>query len=130
MTDPHPHTNRLRVGDAERAAAGERLSAHAAAGRLTVEELEQRLEAANDAVFARDLEVLEADLPSLSTPVTRGRVRVPRPAVPLALLALEIVATALTGHPVVAPLFVAFVMWRLSLAFGGPRRRLHGPPLA
>ena len=46
MTQPDD----LRVGDAERAAAAERLSTHAAAGRLTLEELEERLAAANAAV--------------------------------------------------------------------------------
>ena len=127
MTDQHPHTNRLRVGDAERAAAGERLSAHAAAGRLTVEELEQRLQAANEAVFARDLAVLEADLPSLSATSARRTAPAPRAFVPLVLVVLAIAAVAVTGHPVVAPFVVAFILWRLSWGPVGPRRRLYGP---
>lgn len=128
MTDFSPHTD-LRVSDAERAAAGERLSAHAAAGRLTVEELEQRLQAANDAVFARDLAVLEADLPSLSTTPARRPIRAPWVAVALLVLAVLIAASAVTGHPVVAPFFLVFLVWRMRWGFGGPRRRLYGPPL-
>jgi hypothetical protein len=54
----------LRVGDRERAEAADRLSAHAAAGRLSIDELEQRLEAVHSAVLARDLHAVEADLPS------------------------------------------------------------------
>jgi hypothetical protein len=53
----------VRVGDRERSEAADRLAAHAAAGRLTVEELAQRLERAHAAVFARELAALEADLP-------------------------------------------------------------------
>ena len=125
MSDFHPQ--QLRVSDAERTAAGERLSAHAAAGRLTVEELEQRLQAAHEAVVARDLAVLEADLPSLSTTRARRTAPGPRALVPLVLVALAIAAIAVTGHPVVAPFVVAFILWRLSWGPAGPRRRLHGP---
>lgn len=125
MTDFRSHTD-LRVSDAERAAAGERLSAHAAAGRLTVEELEQRLQAANEAVFARDLALLEADLPSLSTAKAVRTIGAPRAVVPLVLLALAMAAIAVTGHPVVAPFVVAFIVWRLSWGAVGPRRRLYG----
>ena len=62
MSDPL-HTTRLRIGDRERTATAERLAAHAAEGRLSVEELESRLERAHAAVFGDELAALEADLP-------------------------------------------------------------------
>ena len=103
-----PHE--LRVGDRERAAAAERLSAHHAAGRLSVDELEQPLERANAAVFAHELDELEADLPR-RTPVARP----PRawPALPFALIALGVAGSIAVGHPVI-PLFAvaAFLLWR------------------
>ena len=100
--------DQLRIGDRERTEAVDRLGAHAAAGRLGVEELERRVELAQRAVFAHDLAALEADLPS---PPPRARRTSPiHPA--LALLLLAVLATVLVGHPV-APLFlVAFLSWR------------------
>ena len=53
----------LRVGDAERDAAVARLRAHAAAGRLSVDELEERIGGALAARTRGDLAVLERDLP-------------------------------------------------------------------
>ena len=101
----------LRVGDRERAAAAERLSAHHAAGRLSVDELEQRLERANAAVFAHELDELEADLPRRTPAVARP----PRawPALPFALIALGVAGSIAVGHPLV-PLFAiaAFLLWR------------------
>jgi hypothetical protein len=127
----------LRVGDRERAAAAERLSAHHAAGRLSVDELERRLERAGAAVFAHDLHAVEADLPPAAARVPRAwpwlpfahglyaveadlrpaTARVPRawPWLPFAfaLLALGVAASLAVGHPV-APLFLvaALVLWR------------------
>jgi hypothetical protein len=103
----------LRIGDAERAAAVERLSAHAAAGRLGVDELERRIERAHAAVFASDLLAIEADLPG-GAPVRSSRPRLPvarrAPIAPVALLLAGVALTVLVGHPVV-PLFVlAFVL--------------------
>ena len=115
-----------RIGDREREETAERLSAHAAAGRLTVEELEERLERAQRAVYATDLAELERDLPAPRhdrTP-TRGRGELPVhrtwrpawPAFPLALLVLGIAATIAVGHPV-APLFIGlFLLWRMRFA--------------
>ena len=107
----------LRIGDRERAAAAERLSAHHAAGRLSVDELEQRLERANAAVYAPELDALEADLPR-RTPVRRdfGPPFPARPALaPLAvaLIALGVAGSIAAGHPLV-PLFLvaAFLLWR------------------
>jgi uncharacterized protein DUF1707 len=98
----------LRVGDRERAAAAERLSAQHAAGRLTVDELEQRLERANAAVFAHDLAAVETDLPQLAAELPRTW-----PWLPFALIALGIAGSIAVGHPI-APLFLvaAFLLWR------------------
>jgi hypothetical protein len=107
---------RLRIGDHERAATAERLTAHAADGRLTVEELESRLERANAAVYGDELLAVEADLP----PATNRRPRDPWPAPPfVALLVLGAIAavalTAVVGHPFFPPLVAAFVLWRLAV---------------
>src|SRR3954447_2160354 len=100
----------IRIGDRERAAAAERLSAHHAAGRLSVDELEQRLEPANAAVYAHQLDALETDLPR--RPATSSPPRA-RPALPFALIALGVVGSIAVGHPLV-PLFLvaAFLLWR------------------
>src|SRR5689334_561990 len=101
----------IRIGDRERAAAAERLSAHHAAGRLSVDELEQRLERANAAVFTRELDELEADLPApRRTPAPPPRVW---PALPFVLIALGVAGSIAVGHPLI-PLFVvaAFLLWR------------------
>jgi len=58
----------LRVGDAEREAAVERLRGHAAAGRLEPAELEERVEIALSARTAGDLRAVELDLPAASRP--------------------------------------------------------------
>ncbi len=104
----------MRAGDRERADAAERLSAHAAAGRLDVEELERRLERVNAAVYLSDLRAVEADLPA-----TVGLPRRALPALPLlaiACIALGIAGSVAVGHPI-APLFLlgAFLLWRRSV---------------
>ena len=114
----------LRIGDRERTEAAERLAAHAAAGRLSFDELEQRLDAVQSAVLVRDLHAIEGDLP---TPVRRASP--PRSTADLALavamLAAAVLVTILVGHPI-PPLFIAaFLLWR---ARGG--RRVVGPPPA
>jgi len=54
----------VRASDAERERALERLRAAAVEGRLTLEELADRSEAAGRAVMVRELERLVADLPA------------------------------------------------------------------
>ena len=58
----------LRIGDAERDRAVAALGDHFAAGRLTNEEFEQRMEQAIKARFNEDLEPLFADLPRTVEP--------------------------------------------------------------
>jgi hypothetical protein len=119
-------SHRLRIGDRERTATAERLTAHAADGRLSVEELESRLERAHAAVYEDELRGIEVDLPSAARPAWPAR-RDPWPAPPfVALLLLGAIAavalTAVVGHPIFAPLVAAFVLWRLA-AFRHPIRR-------
>jgi|1185.fasta_scaffold85744_1 hypothetical protein len=116
-------SHRLRIGDRERTATAERLTAHAADGRLSVEELESRLERVHAAVYDDELRAVEVDLPSARRPARRD----PWPAPPfVALLLLGAIAavalTAVVGHPIFAPLVAAFALWRLA-AFRHPIRR-------
>ena len=110
-----PPSHRLRIGDRERTATAERLAAHAADGRLSVEELESRLERAHAAVFDDELRAVEVDLPAAA----RAGRRDPWPAPPFValLVAAGITAVALSavvGHPFFPPLVAAFVLWRLA----------------
>jgi Flp pilus assembly protein TadB len=117
-------TSSLRVGDRERAEAAQRLSAHAAEGRLSVPELESRLERAHAAVVVADLQALEADLPGPE----RGRRR-PPPVAPLVALAVAAVAATVlaslaVGHPVPPLLFlVVALLWRARWRWHPPTWR-------
>ena len=114
----------IRVGDAERAAVADRLSAHAAAGRLTVEELEQRLELAHRAVVVADVRALETDLVLPEAPRSGLAPWPPLSAIAVALLVAGVVGSFAVGFPI-APLFIgAFLLWRLAA-----RRRSWRPAL-
>jgi len=88
-----------------------------------MEELEERLAAANAAVHGHDLAVLEADLPGPPVPAPPRRPRRPRrrsgppplwPVLPIALVASAIAASVAAGHPVGLPLLLLFVVWRFA----------------
>lgn len=68
------YTYDLRIGDAERDAAMVQLREHFAAGRLTLDELTERIDYALTAKTQRQLEVLMADLPRLRSPVLPAKV--------------------------------------------------------
>src|SRR3954470_2942228 len=104
----------IRIGDRERAAAAERLSAHHAAGRLSVDELEQRLERANAAVYTPERHELKPALPRRTLAPPPPRVW---PALPFALIAVGVAGSIAVGHPLV-PLFVvaAFLLFKRSHA--------------
>lgn len=85
----------LRVGDADRDRAAELLRIHATAGRLSTDELEQRLEGAYAARTGRELRSHLADLPPERSP-RRARRRPAVPVVPLGIIVL-IAAAAATG---------------------------------
>jgi len=65
MTDP----SQLRVADADREQLVDELREHAVAGRLTSEELEERIGDAYRATTRADVDALRADLPVSSTSV-------------------------------------------------------------
>ena len=77
-----PQPAGLRVGDRERSDACDQLSAHFAAGRLSDDELEERLGAAVGGRTKSDLHRLLADLPPLadSSRKPAAPATVPRPA--------------------------------------------------
>ena len=68
----------LRAGDADREAVAEVLREHYAQGRLTLEEFNQRLEAAFAATMRSQLSALTRDLP-VAAPAARAPVPVPGP---------------------------------------------------
>lgn len=68
MNEPQPA---LRASDAEREQVSRQLSEHAAAGRLTPEELDERLDAAYAARTHGELAALLADLPGAPLPAAR-----------------------------------------------------------
>jgi Domain of unknown function (DUF1707) len=73
----------LRASDADRERSVAALRHHAAAGRLTVDELDERTERAFAAKTLRELAELQADLPSIATrPPPEPRARRRRPLVP------------------------------------------------
>jgi hypothetical protein len=132
----------VRIGDAERDEAVSKLGDHFAAGRLSREELDERIDKAMQARFGTDLEPLFADLPSPEPENARpqpGQLPSPRPMsllfllVPVIVVSLVIVAIA-TG----APWLLWGLVWLLILGrfgrrhWGGPRGGWHehrpGPP--
>ncbi|HZC13512.1 MAG TPA: DUF1707 domain-containing protein [Thermoleophilaceae bacterium] len=89
----------LRASDADREATAGRLRAAAVEGRLTSDELEQRLEAALAAGTYGELEALVADLPAsppARPPRTKTRLR-PELTTYLATAVLLVTIWALTG---------------------------------
>jgi Domain of unknown function (DUF1707) len=117
------YPDHLRIGDRERDEAAKRLGDHAAAGRLTVVELEDRLEHVHKAVYARDLRALEADLPGPPerSQFDRGRVAVRGIPLPARIaIAIGAVAVTVATHGV-AVLVLGGVLIRRHVV----RRRRH-----
>jgi hypothetical protein len=103
----------LRASDRDREQAVARLKAHYADGRLADHELAWRSDAAYRAVGVRELQQLLSDLPVPVRPRRR-----PRPLVPLALLALAVVAWLVMVPPeVTVALVLVFLVLTLLAAF-------------
>jgi len=74
VSGPRRYTYDLRIGDAERDAATEQLREHFAAGRLTLDELTERIDFALTAKTQTQIDALMADLPrARRQPAQRGR---------------------------------------------------------
>ena len=119
----------MRIGDAERDRAMAALGDHFAAGRLTKEEFDARVDEAMAARFDRDLQPLFADLPRAepmaSLPAGPPRLRAGWPILlwwlPLLLVGAVIVTVLLS-----APWLIWTFCWVLFMgAFWGGRRRHH-----
>jgi hypothetical protein len=127
----------LRAADADRERTAETLRVATAEGRLSAEELEQRMEAVLGARTLAELALLVADLPA-ADPVRRERSRARRRGSPeraafLATAALLVAIWALTGAGYFWPIWPilgwgVFVLGpKGAVPFGvcGARRRNH-----
>lgn len=96
----------LRASDADRELVAERLRQAAAEGRLFADELEERLGVALSARTYGELDMLVSDLPAPTAGLSRRRSEpaLVRPvialavALPLAMMLIGVVASALVGH--------------------------------
>ena len=103
-------TEPVRIGDAERDEAASTLGEHFAAGRLTREEFDTRVDQAMAARYDGDLRPLFADLPKAApvpAPVAAGPVpapvRVTAPMLMMALLPVLMVSAVITAVVLSAP---------------------------
>ena len=105
----------LRASDADRERAVASLGRHAQAGRLTAEELEDRVERAYAARTVAELEALHRDLPAeRPTPPARGPVRPPLVLLMVLLVAAGLAGTPSVRHPIAEMFLLAFLVWRLG----------------
>ena len=103
----------LRVSDAERQATADQLKAHFAAGRLDMDEYDERLQQALAAKTRRDLDDLLRDLPPTnvaSTQAPRGR-----PSFMPVFVAIAVIATLALTLSVAHGFF--FPWWIIPIAF-------------
>lgn len=129
-TAPAGYAAGVRIGDAERERAVSALGEHFAVGRLTRDELDDRLERAWDAKTAADLQPLFVDLPGdgiatrpAAAAVSASRLysRAGRPGFPVPLLVIVAVLLTIVTHvPFVLFLVGWFVLGRLF--HGGVRQ--------
>lgn len=124
----------LRIGDAERDSVAEALHDHFAKGRLTREELDERLDSALAARTEADLREIVRDLPApngLPEPAPpagppvhwRAHRRGPGPLVPL-LLAFFLIAVLGSGASgVLLAVQLLFLFWLATAVFAVKRRR-------
>ena len=119
----------VRIGDAERDSAVTALGEHYAAGRLTRDELDERMDAAWTARTSSDLAILFHDLPALQPAAPRRRPsaearRSWRTGVRLSwVFVLLVVLAAVTEMPWFVVAFFAFMWW--SGLLGGLHRWSH-----
>ena len=123
----------IRIGDAERDRAVAALGDHFAAGRLTNEEFEQRMEQAIKARFNDDLEPLFVDLPRTVEPRVEAKSQ-DRSDIPLAwaamfwLAPLFVITAVVAAVVLSAPWLVWIFLWMfLITGLVRRRRRYVGP---
>jgi hypothetical protein len=139
-TGPGPDdARRVRIGDAEREEVLNALQEHLAAGRLDVDEYEQRAERVVAARYAEDLRDLLSDLPPTEAEQERRRARrapywqgrLPFP-VPLMIGLAVLAVIALPGPPFLLfpllwiGLFLAFARCRGQWQAGDGDGARHG----
>lgn len=120
-------TGPVRIGDAERDSAVSALGDHFAAGRITREEFDERIDQAMQARFESDLRPLFADLPRASERVPAvGWPTGVAPRVPLFLLFLPVLVVAIivTAIALSAPWMLWGMLWLFILS----RFWLRRPP--
>jgi hypothetical protein len=128
------HKVPVRIGDAERDRAIASLGDHFAAGRLTAEEFDQRMDQALKARFNEDLEPLFADLPRTVEPDVQSNSN-RRPDLHLAWSAMLWMAPLIVIFAVVAavvlsaPWLVWVFLWVFLITglFRRRRRYYYGP---
>jgi len=128
------HRVPVRIGDAERDRAIASLGDHFAAGRLTAEEFDQRMDQALKARFNEDLEPLFADLPRTVEPDAQSNSN-RRPDLHLAWSAMLWMAPLIVIFAVVAavvlsaPWLVWVFLWVFLITglFRRRRRYYYGP---
>jgi hypothetical protein len=128
------HRVPVRIGDAERDRAVASLGDHFAAGRLTAEEFDQRMDQALKARFNEDLEPLFADLPRTVEPDVQSNSN-RRPDLHLAWSAMLWMAPLIVIFAVVAavvlsaPWLVWIFLWVFLITglFRRRRRYYYGP---
>ena len=91
-----PSDAHLRAGDADRARAADELTRHCAAGRLTPEELSERLDTVLGARTLGELEAVRRDLPALA-PAAGPKRRAPRRLLAAIVLVLSMLILAVLG---------------------------------
>ena len=115
----------VRTSQAERDQVVERLRTHAADGRLEVEELEQRIEAALSARTHGELDAVETDLPRPASPRLRRR-RHPLRRHFVAVSVLLVVIWAASGMGYFWPVWAigGLAWWAFTPGCGSRRARV------
>ena len=103
----------MRASEAEREAAVDDLHRHASVGRLDLDELERRVEAALGARTVEDLAALKEDLPAIVPSEFRQHL-----SVYLAVNALLVAIWALTGAGYFWPVW-PFMGWGIAVVLHG-----------
>ena len=110
----------LRASDTEREAAADALRDHCAQGRLSPDELSERLDLVYAAKTAGALEALFHDLPAQSADLTpsrrRGALHLPVPAAALAAVPALVALSATTD------VHLLWLAWPVFAVAGGRRR--------